>query len=237
MPLEVRVGALPRSRPRIQERLRSLAQDARSDGRGNEGPDHRRRRQERGNRRRIFRRIHEPANHRENRRVRRLAINQSGKRQAVVIIRERDGKSLPAVFRSEGAALSWIKSRIAKGTVVNADEGTAWNDLHSRFEMKRINHEEAYSADGACTNMGQKTNHSASDTDMRFPPFSLKSGIIAGKGYGRDLGNLANHEFSLYGTRTRRTAYDAGIARVPGSVLLCMRALFSRLILRMRCRS
>src|SRR5271155_1626036 len=46
-----------------------------------------------------------PANHRENRRDRRLAINQTGKRQAVVIIRERDGKSLPSVFRSESAAL------------------------------------------------------------------------------------------------------------------------------------
>jgi len=97
-----------------------------------------------------------PANHRENRRDRRLAFNQSGKRQAVVIIRERDGKSLPAVFRSEGAALSWIKSRIAKGTVVNADEGKAWNDLHSRFEMRRVNHEQAYSADGACTNMAEE---------------------------------------------------------------------------------
>ncbi len=97
-----------------------------------------------------------PANHRENRVDRRLAHNQSGKRRAVVIIRERDGKSLPAVFRSEGAALSWIKSRIAKGTVVNADEGKSWNDLHSRYEMKRINHEEAYSADGACTNMAEE---------------------------------------------------------------------------------
>jgi transposase-like protein len=97
-----------------------------------------------------------PANHVENRRDRRLAINHSGKRQAVVIIRERDGKSLPAVFKSEGAALSWIRSRIAKGTVVNADEGTAWNDLHSRFEMKRINHEEAYPTDGACTNMAEE---------------------------------------------------------------------------------
>ena len=97
-----------------------------------------------------------PANHVENRRDRRLAINQSGKRQCVVIVRERDGKSLPAVFRSEGAALSWIKSRIAKGTVVNADEASAWNDLHSRFEMRRVNHEQAYSADGSCTNMAEE---------------------------------------------------------------------------------
>ena len=97
-----------------------------------------------------------PANHVENRRDRRLAVNQSGKRQAVVIIRERDGKSLPAVFRSEGAALSWIRSRIAKGTVVNADEGTAWNDLQSRFEMRRVNHEQCYSDGQACTNMAEE---------------------------------------------------------------------------------
>src|SRR6185312_8745554 len=28
----------------------------------------------------------------------------------------------------------------------------SWNDLHTRFEMLRINHQEAYSLDGACTN-------------------------------------------------------------------------------------
>jgi transposase-like protein len=97
-----------------------------------------------------------PANRREHRADRRFAENKSGKRRAVVIIRERDGNSLPAVFRSEGAALSFIKARIAKGTVVHADEAGAWNQLHSRFEMKRINHEEAYSLDGACTNWAEE---------------------------------------------------------------------------------
>ncbi|MDX8503226.1 transposase [Mesorhizobium sp. VK4C] len=57
--------------------------------------------------------------------------NQNGKRKAVVIIRERNGNSLPAVFGTEGAALNWIKSRIAEGTVINADEAAAWNGLHS----------------------------------------------------------------------------------------------------------
>jgi transposase-like protein len=97
-----------------------------------------------------------PANRKENRLDRRLWENQNGKRKAVVIIRERNGNSLPAVFGTEGAALNWIKSRIAEGTVVNADEAAAWNGLHSRFEMKRINHQEAYSADGACTNMAEE---------------------------------------------------------------------------------
>jgi transposase-like protein len=97
-----------------------------------------------------------PANIREHRVDRRLYENKSGKRKAVIVIRERDGNTLPAVFRTEGQALSFIKSRIAKGTVVNADESANWNELHSRFEMKRINHEEAYSLDGACTNWAEE---------------------------------------------------------------------------------
>ena len=47
-----------------------------------------------------------PANLRENRVDRRLASNQNGKRKVVVIVRERNGKSLPAVFRTEGQAQS-----------------------------------------------------------------------------------------------------------------------------------
>jgi transposase-like protein len=97
-----------------------------------------------------------PANRKENRVDRRLAHNQSGKRKVVVVIRERNGNSLPAVFKTEGQALSFIRSRIAKGTVVNADDATSWNDLHARFEMKRINHEEAYSLDGASTNWAEE---------------------------------------------------------------------------------
>ncbi|MGO9399110.1 MAG: IS1595 family transposase [Xanthobacteraceae bacterium] len=97
-----------------------------------------------------------PTNLAEKRKDRRFAMNQSGKRKAVVVIRERDGNTLPAVFRTEGQALNFIRSRIAKGTLVNADESPNWNELHSRFEMKRINHEEAYSLDGACTNWAEE---------------------------------------------------------------------------------
>jgi transposase-like protein len=63
-----------------------------------------------------------PTNYAENRRDRRFSANQSGKRKAVVVIRERNGNSLPAVFRTEGAALSFIKARVMKGTIINADE-------------------------------------------------------------------------------------------------------------------
>ncbi len=96
-----------------------------------------------------------PANRREDRKDRRKFENQTGKRKAVIVIRERNGNSIPAVFASESAALSFIRSRIAPGTVVHADESPSWNSLHGRFEMKRINHQEAYSADGACTNWAE----------------------------------------------------------------------------------
>src|ERR1700681_98794 len=42
-----------------------------------------------------------PANLRENRRDRRLARYQTGKRKVVVVVRERGGNSIPAVFKSE----------------------------------------------------------------------------------------------------------------------------------------
>ena len=97
-----------------------------------------------------------PANLKEDRIDRRFACNQNGKRKVVVIIRERGGNSVPAVFGTESQAASFIRARIAKGTKVHADESGAWDGLHERFEMKRINHQEAYSFDGACTNQAEE---------------------------------------------------------------------------------
>jgi transposase-like protein len=97
-----------------------------------------------------------PANLKEDRLDRRLARNQNGKRKVVVIIRERGGNSVPAVFGSESQAAAFIRARIAKGTTVHADESGAWDNLHERFEMKRIDHSQAYSFDGACTNQAEE---------------------------------------------------------------------------------
>jgi hypothetical protein len=49
------------------------------------------------------------------------------------------------VFESESVAGSFIRARIAKGTVVNADEANSWDSLHDRFEMRRIDHSQVYS--------------------------------------------------------------------------------------------
>jgi len=93
-----------------------------------------------------------PSNRKENRVDRRLTQNQSGKRQVAVIVRERDGKSVTGVFASEKQSVAFIRSRVAKGTEIHADESTAWDALQDRYPMKRINHLVAYSADGSCTN-------------------------------------------------------------------------------------
>ena len=73
-----------------------------------------------------------------------------------VIIRERGGNSVPDAFHSESQASAFIRVRIAKGTVLHPDEAGSWDNLHERFEVKRINHQEAYALDGTCTNWAEE---------------------------------------------------------------------------------
>jgi hypothetical protein len=39
---------------------------------------------------------------------------------------------------------------------MHPDEAGSWDNLHERFEVKRINHQEAYALDGACTNWAEE---------------------------------------------------------------------------------
>jgi hypothetical protein len=80
------------------------------------------------------------------------AKNQNGKRRVVVVVRERGGSTLPAVFKSESAALGWITSHVAKGTQIVADEARSWNALHAKYEVARIDHQQAYSLNGVHSN-------------------------------------------------------------------------------------
>jgi transposase-like protein len=93
-----------------------------------------------------------PSNYKENRRDRRLTKNQNGKRIVVAVMRERDGNTVPFVVKSEAQAAPQIAARVAPGSTIHADEATHWDVLHSSFAAKRINHEWAYSDEGACTN-------------------------------------------------------------------------------------
>lgn len=96
-----------------------------------------------------------PANLKENRRDRRLAENQTGKRRVVVIARERKGRTKVTVTRTEADGVAFVAKVVRPGSELHADEASHWDALHAHFETKRINHSLAYSLDGACTNQAE----------------------------------------------------------------------------------
>jgi transposase-like protein len=94
-----------------------------------------------------------PANRKADRADRRLAEEQTGKRQVVVVAREILGRTLPFIVLRESAALPLLRQNVASGTTVHADESGAWDALHASFPMLRVNHSREFkSEDGACTN-------------------------------------------------------------------------------------
>ena len=78
------------------------------------------------------------ANLKEERVDRRFVKNQNGKRNVVVIVRERGGNLVPAVFKTEVQAAHSSRPALPRGTVINAAEVPSWDGLHQRLEMKRI---------------------------------------------------------------------------------------------------
>ncbi len=96
-----------------------------------------------------------PANHKKNRIDRRRAEYQTGKRQVVVVMRERTGRTFTRVFKSEGASVPHIAQYVDPAATVYADEAAHWDALHARFLTKRVNHQQSYSNGEACTNQAE----------------------------------------------------------------------------------
>lgn len=96
-----------------------------------------------------------PANLEENRVDRRLKRHQSGKRRVVIAMRQRKGRTLTFVRNHEQEGVKIARERIANGAVIHADEASHWDTLDAFFPVKRINHSEAYSLNGACTNQAE----------------------------------------------------------------------------------
>jgi transposase-like protein len=96
-----------------------------------------------------------PANHKTYRIDRRFAMGATGKRRVVVIMRQRGGNTLPFVFKSEASSVPTIRSHVAPGSTIYADEARGWNPLDTKFAMHRINHSECYSDGTANTNMAE----------------------------------------------------------------------------------
>ncbi len=96
-----------------------------------------------------------PANNKKLRRDRRFLVNQNGKRQSVVVMRERDGDTLTFVGKSEAQGVALVRDYVAPNAVIMADEASHWDALHGSHVAHRINHSECYSTADACTNQAE----------------------------------------------------------------------------------
>src|SRR6185437_7859046 len=86
-----------------------------------------------------------PANRKENRIDRRLAQHQTGTRRVVIALRQRQGRTLTLVRKSEAEGVELAETFAPNAKTVYADEAAHWDALHSNFHTLRINHSEAYS--------------------------------------------------------------------------------------------
>lgn len=96
-----------------------------------------------------------PENQKADRKDRRLVANRTGKRQCVVVMRERGGRSLPFVVANEGDAVPFVRDHVGTLATIHADEGTGWDALHAGWDTKRVNHSVAFMDEGVCTNQAE----------------------------------------------------------------------------------
>ena len=95
-----------------------------------------------------------PKNEQTLRVDRRKKTYQSDKRQCVVIMRERHGKSRAFVCsEAEGARL--VPKIVLSGSRIIADGDPAYNRLHGSYEMLRVDHNKRFSEGDACTNWAE----------------------------------------------------------------------------------
>jgi N-dimethylarginine dimethylaminohydrolase len=73
----------------------------------------------------------------------------------VVIARQRKGRTITKVTKTEAEGVAFVKAVVSANAEVHADEASHWDALHAKFTTMRINHSEAYSKDGACTNQAE----------------------------------------------------------------------------------
>ncbi len=94
-----------------------------------------------------------PENAKADRKDRRLKENRSDKRRVVVALRERQGRVLPFVIRTEGEGVALVNENVDRMATLSADEASHWDLLHAGWDVERVNHSEIYSDHGKHTNM------------------------------------------------------------------------------------
>ena len=91
-------------------------------------------------------------NRKEDRKDRRLKENQSPRRRVVVAFRQRGGRTLPFVTKTEADGVALARENVCRMATLSADEASHWDFLHAGWPVERVNHSLAYSDDGKHTN-------------------------------------------------------------------------------------
>ncbi|MBN2907756.1 MAG: IS1595 family transposase [Rhodobacteraceae bacterium] len=94
-----------------------------------------------------------PENRKEDRKDRRLKENRSDRRRVVVAFRERAGRTLPFIGRTEAEGVALAIENVDRMATISADEATHWDELHEAWQVERVNHSVCYSDHGKHTNM------------------------------------------------------------------------------------
>lgn len=93
-----------------------------------------------------------PANEKAERVDRRRREHQTGTRRVVVAFRERLGRTLPLVCKSEAEGVELAMRHVSRSASISADEASHWDLLHAGWPVERVNHSLAYSDHGKHTN-------------------------------------------------------------------------------------
>lgn len=107
-----------------------------------------------------------PENKKEDRIDRRKAENQSGKKRAILTLRQRGSvekqgavKTLTFIINSENQddVKNIVERIVSKSSTIHADENSAYDLLYAKYTMKRINHSIEYFdiVTKACTNQAE----------------------------------------------------------------------------------
>lgn len=91
-------------------------------------------------------------NRKEDRKDRRLKENQSPNRRVVVALRQRHGRTLPFVTKTEGEGVALARENVSRSATMSADEAAHWDMLHEGWTVDRVNHSQVYSDHGKHTN-------------------------------------------------------------------------------------
>jgi hypothetical protein len=76
-------------------------------------------------------------------------------RRVVVVAREPFGNTKAFVGKKESDSLGAVSETLAADTMIQADGSRAWNSLARQFDFMRVEHDKAYSENGAHTNWAE----------------------------------------------------------------------------------